>query len=45
MSAFESVKNGLEEALDFANGDTADAKVHEVTVSQLLPTPSPAPAR
>ena len=32
MSAFESVKNGLEEALAFANGDTTDAKVHEVTV-------------
>lgn len=35
MSAFESVKNGLEEALAFANGDIADAKVHEVTVTSV----------
>jgi putative transcriptional regulator len=35
MSAFESVKNGLEEALAFANGDTTDAKVHEVTVTSV----------
>jgi putative transcriptional regulator len=35
MSAFESVKNGLEEALAFATGDTGDAKVHEVTVTSV----------
>lgn len=35
MSAFESVKNGLEEALAFAKGDAADAKVHEVTVTSV----------
>jgi putative transcriptional regulator len=35
MNAFESVKKGLEEALVFANGDTADAKVHEVTVTSV----------
>lgn len=35
MSAFESVKNGLEEALAFANADTTDARVHVVTVTSV----------
>ena len=35
MNAFESVKNGLEEALAFANGDATDAKVHDVTVTSV----------
>jgi len=34
MSAFESVSKGLEEALAFANGDLADAKVHELSVAE-----------
>mgnify|MGYP003709128749 CR=1 FL=1 len=35
MSAFETVSKGLEEALAFANGDLADAKVHEVSVAEV----------
>ncbi|MFG6546410.1 helix-turn-helix domain-containing protein [Sulfitobacter sp. 1A13730] len=35
MSAFESVSKGLEEALAFADGDLADAKVHEVSVAEV----------
>lgn len=35
MSAFESVKNGLGEALAFANGDATDAMVYEVTVTSV----------
>jgi len=35
MSAFESVKNGLGEALAFATGDATDAMVHEVTVTSV----------
>lgn len=35
MSAFESVSKGLEEALAFASGDTAGAKLHEVAVADV----------
>ena len=35
MSAFESVSKGLEEALAFANGGLASAKVHEVSVAEV----------
>lgn len=35
MSAFESVSKGLEEALAFASGDLAGAKVHEVSVAEV----------
>ena len=35
MNAFEGVQNGLEKALAFANGDAADAAVHEVTETRV----------
>jgi len=35
MNAFDSVSKGLEEALAFANGDTSEAKVHEVSVARV----------
>jgi putative transcriptional regulator len=35
MSAFDSVSNGLEEALAFANGEISHAKVHEVSVAEV----------
>ncbi|GHF72346.1 helix-turn-helix domain-containing protein [Seohaeicola zhoushanensis] len=35
MSAFESITKGLEEALTFADGDLADARVHEVSVAEV----------
>ena len=35
MSAFESITKGLEEALAFADGDLAGAKVHEVSVAEV----------
>ncbi len=35
MSAFESVTRGLDEALAFANGDAAGAKVHEVELPSV----------
>lgn len=35
MNAFDSVSKGLKEALAFANGDTSEAKVHEVSVARV----------
>lgn len=35
MRAFESIFIGLIEALDFANGDPAGSKLHEVSVAQI----------
>jgi len=35
MNAFESVSRGLEEALEFANGEVTGAKVHDVAVAQV----------
>ena len=35
MSAYESVSKGLEEALAFAKGRTAGAKVHEVELPEV----------
>ena len=35
MSAFESIKQGLEEAKAFAKGQGADARVHEVSVPEI----------
>ena len=35
MNAFESVSKGLEEALEFVNGDVTGAKVHDVAVTQV----------
>lgn len=35
MSAFESVTKGLEEALAFAAGQQAGAKVHDVAVASI----------
>ena len=35
MSAYESIKQGLEEAIDFAEGKRAGALVHQVEVPQV----------
>ena len=35
MSAFESIKQGLEEAKAFSKGQGADARVHEVSVPEI----------
>ena len=35
MNTFDSVSKGLKEALAFANGDTSEAKVHEVSVARV----------
>lgn len=35
MSAFESIKQGLEEAEDFSKGDGAHALVHEISVPAI----------
>ncbi len=35
MSAFESIKQGLEEAKAFSVGQGADAQVHEVAVPEI----------
>lgn len=35
MNAFDSVSKGLKEAHAFANGDTSEAKVHEVSVARV----------
>ena len=35
MNTFDSVSKGLKEALAFANGDTSEAKVHEVSVVRV----------
>ena len=35
MNAFDSVSKGLKEALAFANGETSEAKVHEVSVARV----------
>ena len=35
MSAFESIKQGLEEAKAFAKGRGADARVHEIAVPEI----------
>ena len=35
MSAYESVRQGLSEALDFAQGKTSDARVHQVEVPSV----------
>ena len=35
MSAFESIKQGLEEAKSFSKGQGAEARVHEVSVPEI----------
>ena len=35
MSAFESIKQGLEEAKAFSKGQGADAHVHEIAVPEI----------
>ena len=35
MSAFESIKQGLEEAKAFSKGQGADARVHEVSIPDI----------
>ncbi|MEP0964055.1 MAG: helix-turn-helix domain-containing protein [Lentilitoribacter sp.] len=35
MSAFESIKQGLEEAKAFSKGQATDARVHEVSVPEI----------
>lgn len=35
MSAFESIKQGLEEAKVFSKGQGADARVHEIAVPDI----------
>jgi len=35
MSAFESIKQGLEEAKAFSKGQGADARVHEIAVPDI----------
>ena len=35
MSAFESIKQGLEEAKAFSKGQGADARVHEIAVPAI----------
>ena len=35
MSAFESIKRGLEEAKSFSKGQGAEARVHEVSVPEI----------
>ena len=35
MSAFESIKQGLEEAKAFSKGQGADARVHEIAVPEI----------
>lgn len=35
MSAFESIKKGLEEAKAFSKGQGADARVHEIAVPDI----------
>lgn len=35
MGAFESISLGLKEALDFAKGDHAGSKLHEVAVAAV----------
>lgn len=35
MSAFESIKQGLEEAKAFSKGRVADARVHEIAVPEI----------
>lgn len=35
MSAFDSIKQGLEEAKAFSKGQGADARVHEVAVPEI----------
>lgn len=35
MSAFESIKQGLEEAKAFSKGRGADARVHEIAVPEI----------
>ena len=35
MSAFESIKQGLQEAKAFSKGQGADARVHEIAVPEI----------
>ena len=35
MSAFESIKQGLEEAKAFSKGQGADARVHEIAIPNI----------
>lgn len=35
MTAYDSIRQGLAEALDFAAGKTAGAQVHQVNVTQV----------
>ncbi|MCY4006457.1 MAG: helix-turn-helix domain-containing protein [Rhodobacteraceae bacterium] len=35
MSAFESIKQGLEEAKAFSKGQRADARVHEIAIPDI----------
>ena len=35
MSAFDSIKQGLEEAKAFSKGQGADARVHEISVPEI----------
>ncbi len=35
MSAFESIKQGLEEAKAFSKGQGADARVHEISIPDI----------
>jgi len=35
MSAYDSIKQGLTEAIEFADGKTAGARVHEVEVPEV----------
>ena len=35
MSAFQSIKQGLEEAKAFSKGQGADARVHEIAVPEI----------